>query len=59
MTELEQRIARLEAREHIRNLVTDYSIAVDDRDVSAIGRLFTSDGVFAHADGSCLSSSCQ
>lgn len=52
MADLEQRIARLEAREHIRNLVTDYSIAVDDRDVSAIGRLFTSDGVFAHADGS-------
>jgi hypothetical protein len=52
MTDLEQRIARLEAREEIRNLVTDYSIAVDDRDVSTIGRLFATDGVFAHADGS-------
>ena len=51
MADLERRIARLEAREQIRELVTDYSMAVDDRDIPTIARLFTVDAVFAHADG--------
>jgi len=51
MTDLEQRVARLEAREEIRDLVTDYSMACDDRDLDTLGRVFTEDGVFGHADG--------
>lgn len=51
---LEERIERLEAREEIRTLVADYSMAVDDRDVETIERLFTEDGVFGHADGSAV-----
>ena len=51
MTDLEARIARLEAREAIRDLVTDYSMAVDDRDIEAIGAQFCEDGSFSHADG--------
>ena len=50
--ELQERIERLESRESIRTLVTDYSMAVDDRDVDTIGTLFAEKGVFGHADGS-------
>ncbi|GIR37166.1 MAG: hypothetical protein CM15mP49_25510 [Actinomycetota bacterium] len=32
--ELQERIERLESRESIRTLVADYSMAVDDRDVT-------------------------
>ena len=49
---IEQRVYFLEQRESIRELVTDYSMAVDDRDIETISNLFTEDGVFAHADGS-------
>ena len=45
---LEERIERLEAREEIRTLVADYSMAVDDRDVETIESLFTVDGIFGH-----------
>ena len=48
---IEQRLYFLEQREHIRELVCDYSVAVDDRDIETIADLFTEDGVFAHADG--------
>ena len=48
---IEDRLYFLEQREHIRDLVCDYSMAVDDRDIDTIGDLFTEDGVFAHADG--------
>ena len=51
MTDLERRVARLEAREQIRDLVAEYSMAVDDRDIPTIARLFAADAVFAHADG--------
>ena len=34
--DLHERIERLEARESIRTLVADYSMAVDDRDVEII-----------------------
>ena len=36
-TDLEHRIARIEARETIRELVFDYSTAVDDRDFDLPG----------------------
>ena len=52
--ELQERIERLESRETIRTLVTDYSMAVDDRDVDTIGTLFAEKGVFGHADGSAV-----
>lgn len=50
-TDLEQRIARLEAREAIRQLVFDYSTAVDDRDFERIAEVFCADSTFGHADG--------
>ena len=34
--DLVQRVEQLEAREAIRTLVADYSMAVDDRDVDTI-----------------------
>ena len=49
--DLEQRIARIEAREAIRELVFDYSIAVDDRDFDRIEEIFCDDATFGHADG--------
>ena len=52
--ELQERIERLESRETIRTLVTDYSMAVDDRDVDTIGTLFAENGIFGHADGSAV-----
>ena len=48
---IEERLYFLEQRENIRELVCDYSVAVDDRDIETIADLFTADGVFAHADG--------
>ncbi len=48
---LAERIAQLEAREEIRELVARYGMAVDDRDVSALADMFTSDAKFALADG--------
>ena len=52
--DLEHRLEILEAREAIRTLVADYSMAVDDRDVDTIGTLFAENGVFGHADGSAV-----
>ena len=47
---LEARIERLEARSLIEDLVTRYGMAVDDRDIPAVGELFTEDGRFGHQD---------
>ena len=49
--DLERRVARLEAREEIRELVYRYSTAVDDRDTERLGQTFCVDGTFGHADG--------
>ncbi len=49
--DLAQRIARLEARVEIRELVARYCFAVDARDIDAIGRCFSRDGVFRSLDG--------
>lgn len=51
ISDLERRVARLEAREEIRELVYHYSTAVDDRDVERLGQTFCIDGTFEHADG--------
>ncbi|MDE1923434.1 MAG: nuclear transport factor 2 family protein [Gammaproteobacteria bacterium] len=48
---LEERIARLEARAEIRELVAHYCFTVDGRDVDGIGRCFTRDGVMRSLDG--------
>ncbi|MCY4272854.1 MAG: nuclear transport factor 2 family protein [bacterium] len=49
--DLSERIARLEAKEEIRDLVTRYGMAVDDRDLDAVADMFTADAVFRHGDG--------
>lgn len=48
---LEQRIARLEARVQIRELVAVYCFTIDSRDVDGIGQCFTRDGSFRSIDG--------
>lgn len=48
---LEQRIARLEAREQIRELVATYCFIIDSRDIDGIGRCFTRSGSFRSIDG--------
>ena len=48
---LSERVARLEALEGIRELVARYGMAVDDRDVSGLADMFTSDAKFGQADG--------
>jgi hypothetical protein len=48
---LERRVARLEARHAIRELVARYCFAVDERDIEGIGRCFTHDGVMRSQDG--------
>lgn len=48
---LSQRIARLEAKDQIRELCARYNHAVDDRDIETLGALFCSDGRFRSRDG--------
>ena len=48
---LSERVARLEAREEIRDLIARYGMAVDDRDVESLADMFTSDARFGLADG--------
>lgn len=45
------RLARLEARENIRELVARYGIAIDDHDLPGIASLFTSTAEFCSRDG--------
>ncbi|MBF9033539.1 DUF4440 domain-containing protein [Rhodobacterales bacterium HKCCE2091] len=49
--DLETRIARLEAREEIGELVTRYAIACDEHDIPALTELFTADAVFDSPNG--------
>ena len=51
LSELETRIARLEARAEIGELVTRYAIACDEHDIPALGALFTADAVFDSPNG--------
>lgn len=48
---LEERVARLEARIAIRELVARYCFTVDERDIDGIARCFTRDGVMRSLDG--------
>ncbi len=47
---LQERVRRLEDRAQLRELVASYCIAVDDRDIEALGELFTADGRFRSQD---------
>ena len=49
---LEQRVALLEARFEVMDLVADYCAAIDGRDLERFVGCFTADGVIRHADGS-------
>jgi ketosteroid isomerase-like protein len=48
---LEERVARLEARAEIRELVARYCFTVDARDVAGIAECFTRDGAMRSLDG--------
>jgi ketosteroid isomerase-like protein len=50
-TNLERRIARLEARTEIRELVARYCFTIDERDIEGIAECFTRDGAFRSLDG--------
>lgn len=50
MSELEDRVARLEAVMEIQQLVARYSFAVDDRNIEGIRALFTEDAVLRSVD---------
>lgn len=50
-TDLVERIRKLEDREAIRTLAATYGYAIDNRDMDAIARLFTRNGVFRSRDG--------
>lgn len=47
MADLEVRLARIEARCEIQDLVATYATLLDDHQWEAVGALFTRDGVFA------------
>lgn len=50
-SELERRIARLEARAELSELVTRYAIACDEHDIAKLASLFTVDAVFDSPNG--------
>jgi uncharacterized protein (TIGR02246 family) len=49
--DVQQRLARLESRIEIMEMITRYSIAVDDRDLDTVADLFTSDASFSSVGG--------
>lgn len=49
---LAARLAEVEDRLAIRELVARYCFAIDDRDLSVLAQLFTDDAFFGSADGS-------
>lgn len=48
---LEQRIARLEARVEIQELLIRYTLLIDDHEFDALGELFTADARFGSPGG--------
>lgn len=48
---LEQRLARVEDRLAIRELISRYNMAIDDRDLKTVGSLFTENAYFGSVDG--------
>jgi uncharacterized protein (TIGR02246 family) len=51
VTDLETRIRRIEDRLAIRDLVSAYTFAIDDRDLDRVATLFTDDARFRSVDG--------
>lgn len=51
-SDLSERVAKIEAREEIRELVARYGMAIDDRDMDKLAAMFTVDAVFRHGDNS-------
>lgn len=51
VTDIEKRLARIEARHEIENLIARYGRACDDRDTQGVADLFTEDGVFGTKNG--------
>ncbi|GGC22900.1 hypothetical protein GCM10011371_08220 [Novosphingobium marinum] len=51
MSDMEARIARLEAESQIRQLIAHYCFDIDDRNIEAVRNLFTDDGILKSADG--------
>jgi len=51
LDDLAARVARLEDRAEIRELVARYGFVVDDRDIEGLAGLFTPDGCFRSRDG--------
>lgn len=49
---LESRMAALESRQQITDLVARYGLAIDDREIDKLGATFTEDGIFVQYDGS-------
>lgn len=49
--DLERRVARLEARAEIHELLVRYTLLIDDHDFDALGELFTEDAVFGSPGG--------
>jgi ketosteroid isomerase-like protein len=50
-TDIEQRVRRLEDIEELHQLVARYGQVVDDRDIEALGELYTADAVFDSRSG--------
>jgi hypothetical protein len=48
---LDERIARLESRAEIQELIVRYTLLIDDHDFDALGRLFTEDARFGSPGG--------
>lgn len=48
---LEERIARVEDRLALREMVSRYNISIDNRDLDTVGSLFTANAFFGSADG--------
>ncbi len=51
LRQLQERVRVLEDRAELRELVTCYGLAVDDRDIGTLAALFTSDARFRSRDG--------
>lgn len=49
--DLSHRIRRLEDRQELTDLVARYSVAVDDRDMNALGDLFSNKATVQHSQG--------
>ena len=50
-SEIEARLARIEARQEIAELITRYAVACDEHDMDALAEQFTTDAVFDTPNG--------